>query len=202
MAVAVRLLDRTTFRIGSETYADANGSFGLATIRKSDVTIDGTRLIFDYVGKGGARRVHDVHDPRITPLLGRMKRRRGGGVELLAYREDGRWRDVRSGDVNTYLKGLLGPDHSAKDFRTWHATVTAAVTLAAAEPARTATARRKRIREAVVAASELLGNTPTVARSAYVDPRVLDLYESGTVLDPVPRGTDAVDRAVAALLTQ
>ena len=73
---------------------------------------------------------------------------------------------------------------------------------ATAEPARTATARRKRIREAVVAASDLLGNTPSVARSAYVDPRVLDLYEAGTVLDPVPRGTDAVDRAVAALLTQ
>ena len=113
-----------------------------------------------------------------------------------------RARRRKQDQINEYIREWTGIEVTAKDFRTWHATVTAAVTLATAEPARTATARRKRNREAVVAASDLLGNTPSVARSAYVDPRVLDLYEAGTVLDPVPRGTDAVDRAVAALLTQ
>ncbi|MFL6154959.1 MAG: hypothetical protein ACJ72D_02630, partial [Marmoricola sp.] len=84
--------------------------------------------------------------------------------------------------------------------RTWHATVTAAVALAATPLPGTEAKRRRRIREAVTAASELLGNTPTVARSAYVDPRVIDLFDSGTVLDPVPRGADALDRAVVRLL--
>ena len=189
MAVAVRLLDRTTFRIGSETYADANGSFGLATIRKSDITIDGSRLIFDYVGKGGARRVHEVQDPRITPLLGRMKRRRGGGVDLLAYREDGRWRDVRSGDVNTYLKGLLGPDHSAKDFRTWHATMLAAIDIARvqAELDPSKASRRRAIVATVARVAEHMGNTPAVCRASYIDPRVFELYERGvTVADELP----------------
>jgi DNA topoisomerase IB len=211
MAVAVRLLDRTTFRIGSEAYADANGSFGLATIRKSDVKIDGSRLIFDYVGKGGARRVHEVDDPRITPLLGRMKRRRGGGVELLAYREDGRWRDVRSGDVNTYLKGLLGPDHSAKDFRTWHATMLAAIDIARvqAEIDPSKASRRSAIVATVARVAEHMGNTPAVCRASYIDPRVFDRFKEGRTIAPaltdVALGDDEaarepVERAVLDLL--
>jgi DNA topoisomerase IB len=211
MAVAVRLLDRTTFRIGSEAYADANGSFGLATIRKSDVTIDGPRLIFDYVGKGGARRVHEVRDARLTPLLGRMKRRRGGGVELLAYREAGRWRDVRSGDVNAYLKDLLGPDHSAKDFRTWHATMLAAIDIAHAhaELEGSKASRRRAITATVARVAEHMGNTPAVCRASYIDPRVFDRFREGRTIAPVVGRTpsdddeavrERVERAVLELL--
>ena len=189
----------------------ANGSFGLATIRKSDITIDGSRLIFDYVGKGGARRVHEVQDPRITPLLGRMKRRRGGGVDLLAYREDGRWRDVRSGDVNTYLKGLLGPDHSAKDFRTWHATMLAAIDIARvqAELDPSKASRRRAIVATVARVAEHMGNTPAVCRASYIDPRVFDRFKEGRTIAPalteVALGDDEaarepVERAVLDLL--
>jgi len=195
MAVAVRLLDRTTFRIGSEAYADANGSFGLATIRKSDVSIDGPRLIFDYVGKGGARRVHEVRDARLTPLLDRMKRRRSGGVELLAYREAGRWRDVRSADVNTYLKDLLGPDHSAKDFRTWHATMLAAIDLAQvqADVEASKASRRRAIAATVARVAEHMGNTPAVCRASYIDPRIFDRFKEDRTIAPALARTASAD---------
>ena len=130
MAAAVRLLDRATFRIGSEEYADRHGSFGLATIRKSHVHVEGSVLTFDYVSKAGVRQVHRIDDPLLVPVVEQLKQRRSGGHELLAYRDGRRWRDVRSADINAYLKELLGEEHSAKDFRTWHATVLAAIDIA------------------------------------------------------------------------
>ncbi len=111
-----------------------------------------------------------------------------------------RWKPVTAEELNEHIGSVTGLDLTAKDFRTWHATVTAAVVLAGTPIPASANGRMKRIREGVVAASELLGNTPTVARSAYVDPRVIDLFEAGTVLDPIPSGPDARDRAVVRLL--
>ncbi len=201
MAAAVRLLDRGTFRIGSETYADRNGSFGLATIRKSHVQIEGSKLIFDYVAKGGARRLHEIDDPMLVPLLEQLKRRRSGGIELLAYREDRGWRDLRSGDINAYIKTLLGEEHSAKDFRTWHATVLAAVDIAGAEVHET-TPRKSLIAATVRTVAEHMGNTPAVARASYIDPRVFERFHQGRTLAPSLERIETTDRQEAFELVE
>jgi len=129
LACATRLLDCGFFRIGSEDYAVTNSSYGLATMRKEHVSLDGDRILFDYPAKSGKRRVHGVVDPDVASVVSTLKRRRSGGDELLAFRQGREWRDIRSPDINEYLKQGTGLDVSAKDFRTWGATVLAAVAL-------------------------------------------------------------------------
>jgi DNA topoisomerase IB len=183
LACAVRLLDRGFFRIGSEDYAVTNDSYGLATMRKHHATVNGHTLLFDYPAKSGKRRVQAVVDPEIADTVQRLKRRRGGGDDLLAYKRSGRWVDVRSQDINDYLKEITGLDVSAKDFRTWGATVMASVALAVAGPAAATKSGRKRaITRAVKEVAYHLGNTPAVARAAYIDPRVFDRYRDGIVI--------------------
>jgi DNA topoisomerase IB len=131
LACAVRLLDRGFFRIGSEGYAEENETYGLATMRKRHVTVTGDKVVFDYEAKGGKRRVQVVGDRSIAGLVKTLRGRRGGGHDLLAYRNGEEWRDVRSDEINDYIKVVVGEEHSAKDFRTWNATVLAAVVLAA-----------------------------------------------------------------------
>jgi DNA topoisomerase-1 len=144
LACAVRLLDRGFFRIGTEEYAATNESYGLATIRKEHVTIDGEQMIFDYPAKSGQRRIQAVVDPLAKDIVCTLKRRRGGGPDLLAYKVGRQWYDVRSADINDYLKEATGDDFSAKDFRTWSATVLAAVALAVSGSAQGAKTSRKR----------------------------------------------------------
>ncbi len=116
-------------------------------------------------------------------MVNALKRRRGGGDELLAHRSDGTWRDVRASDINDYIKTIAGGDFSAKDFRTWHATVLAAVFVAeSAEQATTKTSRTRVISGAVRRVSEYLGNTPAVCRASYIDPRVFDHYRAGNTI--------------------
>ena len=149
LASAVRLLDIGMFRVGSEQYADEDHGIGLATVRKSHVRVHDGAMEFDYPGKGGIRRRQVIEDPVTVELIQTLKRRRGG-PELLAYREGRRWRDVRSDDLNDYLKEQLGDEFSAKDFRTWNATVMAAVTLAAnGREITTETGRKRTINAAV-----------------------------------------------------
>lgn len=212
LAVAVRLLDLALFRVGSESYARTNGSFGVATIRRNHVRVSAGSILFDFRAKSGQRRVQDVSDPVLLPIVRTLKRRRDDNAELLAYRNGRGWRDVRSADVNGYVKELAGNGFSAKDFRTWHGTVLAAVALAAAgEVPASATARRRRISDAVKEVASALGNTPAVARASYVDPRLLDRFEEGVTIrgtlerlgdgelsDPAFR--DAVEAAVLDLL--
>jgi DNA topoisomerase I len=186
LATAVRLLDRGFFRIGTEEYSERNDSYGLATMRKEHVAVEGDVMVFDYPAKSGKQRVQAVVDPDVTDLICRLKRRRGGGGELLAYKDRGRWHDVRSADINAYLKEATGGDFSAKDFRTWSATVLAAMALAVSgEVARTKTGRKRAITRAVQEVSHYLGNTPAVCRASYIDPRVFDAYNAGLVIRPV-----------------
>lgn len=195
LACAIRLLDQASFRIGSEDYTEQNGSFGLATIRKSHVTIDGQRLTFGYTAKSGKERIQIVDDADLAEALGTMKDRRGGGRELLAYREDARWRDLRSGEINDYLKGVAGEDFSAKDFRTWHATVLAAIDIAASwSNATEVTSRRRMVTATVKHVADHLGNTPAVARASYIDPRVFDRFLEGETIG-VHRNDTVVDGA-------
>jgi DNA topoisomerase-1 len=181
LACAVRLLDRGFFRIGSEEYTD---SFGLATMRKQHVTVgrDG-EMVFDYPAKSGIRRVQAVVDPQVAEIVSALKRRRGGSDELLAYKERARWRDLRSEDINAYLKEATGDDFSAKDFRTWNATLLAAVALSVSgEVVGTKTGRKRAITRAVKEVAHYLGNTPAVCRASYIDPRVFDAYRAGLVI--------------------
>jgi DNA topoisomerase IB len=186
LACAVRLLDRGFFRIGSEEYSVTNESYGLATMRKEHVTVapDGT-MVFDYPAKHGKRRVQAIVDPPSAAIVGTLRRRRGGGDELLAFKQGRAWRDLRSPDINAYLKEATGDDFSAKDFRTWNATVLAALGLSVSAPAAgSKTSRKRAITRAVKEVSHYLGNTPAVARASYIDPRVFDAYQAGLVIRP------------------
>ena len=180
LACATRLLDRGFFRMGSEGYAEQNQTYGLATIHQRHVRLDGDVIAFDYVTKGGKRRLQSVLDPAAREVVAALLRRRGGGPELLAFRRGRAWVDVRSEDVNAYVKEQTGGDFTAKDFRTWAATVLAAVALASSFPvARSRTARTRAVRRAVQEVAQYLGNTPAVCRASYIDPRLFDRYRSG-----------------------
>ena len=183
LAAAMRLLDRGFFRIGSENYAEENETYGIATMGKRHVTISGDQVTFDYEAKGGQRRVQAIDDRELAGLVRTLKKRRGGGEELLAYKEGGRWVDVKSADINTYLKEATGGDFSAKDFRTWSGTVLAAVALAVAGMASgTKTARKRAKSRAVKEVARYLGNTPAVCRASYIDPRVFDRFDGGITI--------------------
>jgi DNA topoisomerase I len=183
-ACAVRLLDRGFFRVGGEDYAVRNESYGLATMKKSHVSMREGVLVFDYPAKSGKRRVQAVVDPVVADVVRDLKRRRGGGDELLSYKRDGRWVDLRSEDINAWLKEATGKDVSAKDFRTWAATVIAAVALAVSEEAAgTKTGRKRAITRAIKEVAHYLGNTPAVARASYIDPRVFDRFRDGEAID-------------------
>jgi DNA topoisomerase I len=185
LACALRLLDRGFFRIGTEEYAAENQSYGLATMRKEHVTIEpGDVMIFDYPAKSGQRRVQAVVDPEVSEIVARLKRRRSG-VDLLAFKHGRRWHDLRSDDINEYLKEVTGDDFSAKDFRTWNATVLAAVALAVSgEVAGTRSGRKRAETRAVKEVAHYLGNTPAVCRASYIDPRVFDAYQAGLIIRP------------------
>jgi DNA topoisomerase I len=195
---AIQLLDRGFFRIGGEEYATENGSYGLVTMCCEHVRLERRgAIVFDYPSKGGRRRVESVVDPDLLRLVSELKRRGERRRRLLRYSEEGEWRDVRSGEVNTYLQELTGADFTAKDFRTWSGTVLTAVALARGSPPTSRTARRRAIAEALAEVSDVLGNTPAVLRSSYVDPRVLDRFRSGvTISDLVGRLDGTELRAV------
>jgi DNA topoisomerase IB len=212
LACAVRLLDRGFFRVGGEDYAVTNQSYGLATMLKKHVRLRGDVLLFDYPAKHGKRRVQAVIDPPVADIIRRLKERSGGGPELLAYKDGRKWVDVRSEDINDYLKAVTGEDVSAKDFRTWGATVLAAVALAVSgEVAATQSGRKRAVSRAVKEVAHYLGNTPAVARASYIDPRVFDRYRDGKTiagaLTLVPEDGDRpgiqgpVEEAVLDLLT-
>jgi DNA topoisomerase I len=187
LACAVRLLDRGFFRVGGEDYKVENETYGLATIHRSHVKLGDGVLTFDYPAKSGRRRIQSIVDPAVHDIVGQLKKRRGGNPELLAYREGRRWRDIKSGDVNAYVKEVTREDFSAKDFRTWNATVLAAVALAVSGEAATMsrTARNRAKTRAVKEVSRYLGNTPAVCRASYIDPRVFDRFDSGLTIGGV-----------------
>lgn len=183
LACAVRLLDRGFFRIGGESYAEENETFGLATMRKEHVKLSDGTVLFEYIAKSKKERFLALVDPPVYEVVSALKRRRSGGDELLAYRVGKEWRDVKSMDINLYLKEIAGGDYSAKDFRTWHGTVLAAVALSVSTEAfGTKTGRKRAVARAVQEASHYLGNTPAVCRKSYIDPRVIDRYEAGVTI--------------------
>jgi DNA topoisomerase I len=208
-AVAVRLLDLGYFRIGNDVYADKHGSFGLTTLERQHVRKQGKALVFCFVGKSGVEHRVEIDDPATVAALDTMRRRRGGEDRLLAYKNGRTWRSLDSARVNDYVRESTGLDATAKDFRTWHATVLAAAALAETEePGETKASRKRAISGAMKEVAEFLGNTPAQARASYVDPRVIDAYEEGetirgTTRRRYPKADDrqaALERAVLRLL--
>jgi DNA topoisomerase I len=187
LACAARLLDRGFFRIGSEDYAEENETYGVATMQKRHVSVEGDVVTFDYETKGGQRRLQVIGDPAAAEVVRVLKRRRGGGEELLAYKQGRRWVDVKSADINQYVKELTGGDFSAKDFRTWSGTLHAAVALAVSGPAASGskTGRKRAKTRAVKEVARYLGNTPAIARASYIDPRVFDRYDGGRIISGI-----------------
>jgi len=214
LACSVRLLDRGFFRVGTEDYAEQNKTYGLATMQKRHVTLGPSGLlVFDYVAKSGKQRVQSVVDPPVYDVVKKLKNRRGGR-ELLAFKDGRAWVDVRSDHINEYIKAVAGEDFSAKDFRTWHGTVLAAVGLAVSGGAAgSKTALERAISRTVKEVAHYLGNTPAVCRASYIDPRVFDRYRDGITIggaldqlgdvdigEPATRG--AIEEAVLDLLEE
>jgi len=200
-ATAVRLLDLGYFRIGSDAYTEDNGSFGLTTLERRHVRRRGQVIVFSFTGKSGIEHTIEIDDEAAMAALDRMRRRRSTSARLLAYQRDRRrWSDLDAGTVNEYLGALVQGEMTAKDFRTWHATVLAALALATTdEPGDTKASRRRAIKAAVQEVADYLGNTPTIAKNSYIDPRVLDLYEAGTTITVDPRRHRSPDRRQAAV---
>ncbi|MET9880312.1 DNA topoisomerase IB [Actinacidiphila glaucinigra] len=183
LATAVRLLDLGFFRIGSDRYVDLNDTYGLTTLLREHGRCRRGEVLFTYPAKHGKERIQGVVDAPTYRSLSALLHRRGGGDRLLAYWERPSWREVSGADVNAYLKDLAGTVATAKDFRTWHATVLAAVALAISQGAtRSESGRRRAIARAAREVSGYLGNTPAVCRASYINPRVVELYEEGVTI--------------------
>jgi DNA topoisomerase IB len=223
LACAVRLLDLGFFRIGGEQYASENQSYGLATLLKEHVTVTTStsgdlEVGFEFTGKSGKLWERSLVEPEVAAVVKQLRQRRGGGPELLAYRSGpGRtasWVDVKSGDINEYLRTVTGGDDTAKDFRTWSATVMAAVGLAVSTHAESPTARKRAVTRVVKEVAEKLGNTPAVCRASYIDPRIIDLYDHRITIAPQlealgdeasygsPAFQGAIEQAVLSLLRE
>ena len=186
LACAVRLLDRGFFRIGSEDYAEVNETYGIATMRKRHVTVTGERVVFDYEAKGGKRRVQWSAIGRSQGWSGSRKEAEGGtSCSPIATEASGATSARRDQRVH---QGVIGERHSAKDFRTWNATVLAAVVLAGSARERdmsTKGGRNRAKRDAVKQVAQYLGNTPAVCRASYIDPRVFDRFDGGMTVGGV-----------------
>ncbi len=188
LAATVRLLDLGFFRIGSEDYAERNESYGLTTMLRKHVEVQQRELVFDFPAKSGQRRMQAIADPAVLAVVAALKRRRAGS-QLLAYRAANGWHEVNAEEVNADLKRRSGGPFSAKDFRTWNATVLAAVALASADDASGHKAREREVRRAIKTVAAYLGNTPAVCRASYVDPRVIDRFEAGVTIAPAIDGS-------------
>jgi len=207
LAAAVQLLDRTNIRVGTEQYAEEHGTYGLATLRSKHLRVEGDRIVLDFASKGGADQHAELTDARLARTLAEMDGR--PGYEVFTYRdEEDRVVDVRSSDVNAWIKERMGEDFSAKDFRTWAGTVAAAVALDEVGPIAGARERQRAVARVCRVAAELLGNTPAVCRASYIDPRVIDHFLDGrtisSLMGQVERrlrdGHSAEELAVLALL--
>ena len=173
-AAVLQLVSESFFRIGSERYAEENGTFGIATLLKRHAEIAGGQAIFTYVGKRSIRQRQVVVNRTLARLVARHLR--SPGARLFRYRDGTSWRNLTARDVNAYLRERLGVPFSAKDFRTWGGTLRAATVLAELEPARSDTEGKRNVATAMRLVAAELGNTPAICRKSYVHPIVLARY--------------------------
>src|SRR5215468_1580975 len=205
-ASAVRLIDLGLFRIGGEKYAELDHHYGATTLEKRHVTVTHDGLMFDYVAKEGKRRAITVTDEVVLPTVRALARSDNGLDTLFSYQHSGSWRILHSHDVSSYIAARAGGHFTAKEFRTWNATVLMALSLANAPPSQAARSRARFIAASVREVADWLGDTPAVARGSYIDPQLISRYESAGELPTIPAGPVALpapveaEIAVAALL--
>jgi DNA topoisomerase-1 len=208
VASVVRLIDLGLFRIGGERYAELDHHYGATTLRKQHVRVTRDGIVFDYVAKAGKRRTIVIGDELVVPTVRALVRTDNGLDTLWCYQQDGAWRSLHSRDVGNYIAWRSGGHFTAKEFRTWHATVLMALALANAGSAPTEQGRKRTIAASVRQVARWLGDTPAVARGFYIDPRLISHYESEGELPTVPaRPAELpvpaeVEHAVAALLAR
>lgn len=212
LATMVRLLESTLVRVGNEEYARDNGSVGLSTMRDRHVAVKRDTLRFQFRGKSGKRHDIELRDPRIAKIVRRVQDL--PGQELFQYVDDhGQLLDVKSEDVNEYLRQIAGAEFSAKDFRTWAGTVLAAIALRQFEKFDTKAQAKKNLVAAIERVAERLGNTPAVCRKCYIHPVILESYLDGATVENILRKTEdslthdlptlnATEGAVLAFLQQ
>jgi DNA topoisomerase-1 len=207
VASVVRLIDLGLFRIGGERYAELDHHYGATTLRKQHVRITRDGILFDYTAKWGKQRTIVIRDSLVQPTIRALTRADNDLDTLWSYQQDGRWHVLHSREVGNYIAARAGGHFTAKEFRTWNATVLMALALANAEPAPELSGRQRVIAASVREVADWLGDTPAVARSSYIDPRLIVRYESGGHLPGIPRDPVALpaspeaETAVAALLT-
>jgi DNA topoisomerase IB len=215
LAGALRMLDRGVFRTGGDEYAQEGvngpGTRGVATLLRGDVTVRGGEVLFDFLAKGAVERRVRIRDGELAALVSALRRGRADDERLLVYRDGRERREVRADDINERLREIVGDDFSAKDLRTWHATVIAAVALAGVEQPSSERGRKRAEKAVMTEVAEQLGNTPAVARRSYVDPRVLTAWERGDTIATADLPTNpsaladdetraAIEKAVIRLL--
>jgi DNA topoisomerase-1 len=206
-ASAVRLIDLGLFRIGGERYAELDHHYGAATLEKQHVRVHRQDLEFDYIAKEGKQRIVTVADAAVRPTVRALAHASNGLTALFCFQDSAAgWHQLHSHDVSAYIAGSSGGHFTAKEFRTWNATVLMALALAGSGPPASERAARTAVNAGVRAVADWLGDTPTVARSAYIDPRLIARYSSGNSLTGVPvrpvslPAGAAAEEAVAALL--
>ncbi|MDT5017351.1 MAG: topoisomerase [Mycobacterium sp.] len=182
VALALHILDLGYFRAGGEQYAEENNSYGISTLLCEHVVLQKQAVEFDYPAKSGVRRTLLIDDPEVVRSVRALLRSRGRSERLLVCRNGSDWTELHADDLNARFKELVGDEYTVKDLRTWHGTVLAAAAFVDANPPSNKT-MIKRVESAVMKeVAEELGNTAAVARSSYVDPRVVDGYESGLTI--------------------
>lgn len=179
IALAVRLLDSTLIRVGNEEYARQNSSFGLTTLRRRHVSVQQSTVVLRFRGKSGKQRRLQLSDSRLARIVRRCQEL--PGQKLFQYEDGGRVRDLDSSDVNEYLRAVTGREVSSRDFRTWGATVSAAISLWKEGPGATVAERKRQVAAAVGRAAVCLGNTPAVCRRSYIHPAVIESHLDGSL---------------------
>lgn len=177
LAAIVRLIDQGFFRVGNDKSAESEDTYGLTTIRGKHVKVDGSVLFFDYVGKWRKEQKRVIEDPEVAAVVEKLKKL--DEAELFAFIDNGKVRDVKDRHVNDYIQSIISKNFTAKDFRTWAGTLLCSIALGMEGQGASKTERKRKIKRAVQATAEQLGNTPAVCRSSYICPRLLDEYMEG-----------------------
>jgi len=193
LAASFRMLDTGALRIGSERYAETNGSHGLSTLLCAHAKVSGDTIALAFPAKSGHEWSSEITDADLAALVRSLKRR-GPTARLMAWREGDDWRILAAEEINDFIREATGGSFTAKDFRTLRGTIAAAESLAAHGPERTRTGRSKALAQAMRDAAEALGNTPAIAKKSYVDPRIVSLYKRGKTIDSNGRSSDAALR--------
>ena len=177
LAAIVRLIDQGFFRVGNDKSAESEATYGLTTIHGKHVKVDGSKLFFDYIGKWRKAQQRAIDDGDVAVVVDKLKKLRKD--ELFVFFDHGKLRDVKDRHVNDYIQSIISKNFTAKDFRTWAGTLLCSIALGMEGQGASKTERKRKIKRAVQATADQLGNTPAVCRSSYICPRLLDEYMDG-----------------------